>query len=314
MRFRGQLKLASRFLALAWCLGAPCYAHAAPCLANFWGNIIAEAPIDEMGHRFHTQFGQYIAEHVARPDAMDEMALEMFKQRLELAKDFKTFFAEQMEPGWASADGVSRERWNERIHGVGGEDCWSFGVVDHERADAIHKLLDPKLQALPRRPGALSLERVRGLPGSATARTGEVKTWDFEYARKGAETTFRIHQLDNGNYFIEHSQDRDVPRMLGQARALWRRSLDSKTNPTARVEALAEFEWLWFWVNPFGRAGALTGDALSLMVQRRLRDEGTGLKLRDSYRNQDLEAISTPLDSYIRKRADELIGARPLSP
>jgi len=57
------------------------------------------------------------------------------------------------------------------------------------------------------------------------------------------------------------------------------------------------------------RAGASTGDVLSLLLQERMREDGVPARLRDGYRKQDLRAFAVTLDAYKAERRAELLPA-----
>jgi hypothetical protein len=97
-----------------------------------------------------------------------------------------------------------------------------------------------------------------------------------------------------------------VPNLRQEAQEYWNRSLDPKRQLPERHRSLAAFEYLWFWTNPFGRAGALTGDALSLLAQKTMVLEGLNTHIRPDYYHQDCEAFILPWNRYLDKRTKDL--------
>jgi len=157
-----------------------------------------------------------------------------------------------------------------------------------------------------RRPG---VELWRALPGSEPLEgLVDARVWRFEYAVEGSRPlAFKIYLVGKDVYFIRHAGDSEIPvirRRLGQ---LWSAALDPKRSAAGRVAAVGEFEWLWFWANPYGRAGATTGDALSLLLQKALRKDGLPVRIRSTFRAQDLRAIPSSVAAYKAERAAELL-------
>lgn len=131
-----------------------------------------------------------------------------------------------------------------------------------------------------------------------TARTGgafECRT--IMYGFEGEPSTANTTPL----FLFEHPRSRWVAQIRAEATTFWNIAWDKNNNQYTRFGALATFEWLWNWANPFMRSGALTSDALSLVMQKHI-----GAKTRTSFYHQDCEALLLPFDDYVEKRIDDM--------
>jgi hypothetical protein len=86
---------------------------------------------------------------------------------------------------------------------------------------------------------------------------------------------------------------------------LWSRAITT-TNDRQAAEAIAELEFVFIGPNPSGRAGASTGDALSLILQKT-----RGYKLRDSFEHVDFGVLSSlDLTEYVAARSEALLSLK----
>jgi hypothetical protein len=113
----------------------------------------------------------------------------------------------------------------------------------------------------------------------------KVDTWAFYYK----QWTFLVYRAV-GNYYICHAHASEVPAIRRELERLWQASFMS-------ISDLFRFEWLWYRANPFGRAGASTGAVLSILLQKCL-----SYPYPKRYEKYDLEALSLPVEEYIRRR------------
>lgn len=270
------------------CLGpafadVPTVAMQIPCQ-----DLLAEPPIDEMGLDFAIEYGRFAQNHQATPGSMLQMAEELFQIRLDLAKRYKTFFAVQMtEPI------QDLPYWRARESGFSNRRVFSFGIRDVPRADLVWLYFNKGF----RRQGSQETIATADFPlykGSAQV-DGEV--YAIPYAPI-PNLTFKIFVLSTGQYYLEHAPDPMVPQALKRLQELWDKSLDKSRSYAERWELFAEWEWLWFWTNPFGRAGASIGATLSLLWEADLSQELGHSVWRKSFYHQDLEALSRNLEEY----------------
>ena len=269
-------------------------------------NVIAELPYDKMGEEFQETFGKWVNEtNLAAPNELNQLAFGLFRMRLELAQKYKTYFAKQVVE-----DG--RELWKDRFAGVGNLPCYSFASLNVQRTRVFwHWTYELSTLEKPTstRHWDLSYADYPSLPVVVdkchpmevvsyvyhprfTARTGGV----FECRR-----ILYGYERDNPFFLFEHPRNRWISQIRAEATTFWNIAFDSNNDQYTRFGALASFEWLWYWMNPFMRSGAMTCDALSLVMQKRI-----GAKTRDFFYHQDCEALLLPFDTYVVKRIDDM--------
>lgn len=273
-------------------------------------NVVAENPYDEMGADFQNIFGTWVNETVlVAPNELNQLAFGLFRMRLSLAQKYKTFFATQVTAGG------TKELWKDRFAGVGNEPCYSFACKNLQRTERFWKwsmtargakngrsslrAWDTTYADYPSLP--FEIEPAQTMPVTSflyqprfTARTGG----PFECRR----ITYGVHDVDDSLVFLfEHPRSRWISQIRAEATTFWNIAFDSNNDKYTRFSALASFEWLWYWMNPFMRSGALTADALSLVMQKRV-----GAKTRDFFYHQDCEALLLPFDEYVEKRINDM--------
>ncbi|HEY1172828.1 MAG TPA: hypothetical protein VGH19_15780 [Verrucomicrobiae bacterium] len=286
-------------------------------LPKTFAPIIAEEPYDEMGREFQHIFGAWLDETVARkggdnsPGHCKVLAFQLFRRRLELAQKYHTQFAKQMLAG-------DRELWRERYTGVAEGHCSSFAIRQMPRTARFfswceqveespngERVWDEKLKPFP----ALPYGPHKPFPVMPV--WGRHHQPQFRARRDGPFWLRRLH-YSKDVHLIEHPDNRWVPNIRQEAQQYWSRANDPKRSFPERTHDLASFEWLWFWTNPFGRAGALTGDALSLLTQKQMILDGHRAHIRKGYYHQDCEALLLPWEDYLSKRVNDLLkGFRP---
>lgn len=252
-------------------------------------NIIAEPPYDEMGNEFAGTFGKFLNETSVDMDAdLTTLAYRLFQLRLNLAEKYNTFFAKQVGVTWLS-----------RFNGFRPEGCYSFAMPQLVRTFRFYNWCEQSKNepnkglfdwwGLPR----------PELPFGPHNSPEVCGAWHYEYKH------FRFTRMlyADRTWLFVHPTGNDVHELRVEAERHWKRALTPNTSLRVRVDALATFEWLWFWTNPFGRAGALTGDALSLLVQKKLQ-----VSIRPGFYHQDCEALLMNLDDYVAKRANDMLN------
>ncbi len=280
-------------------------------LPKTFAPIIAEEPIDDMGREFQEIFGAWLDRTVARKDGDNTpghckvLAFQIFRQRLALAQKYHTFFATQMVAG-------DRELWRERYTGSANGYCYSFAIRQMPRTVRFfewcqeieeppngERIWDERLKPLPALPFGPHV------PLAVMPVWGRLHQPQFRARRDGPFWLRRLHYSADV-HLIEHPDNRWVPNTRQEAQAYWSRANDPGRSLSERATDLAAFEWLWFWTNPFGRAGALTGDALSLLTQKQMILDGHPAHIRPGYYHQDCEALLLPWSEYLAKRTQDL--------
>ncbi|MFI5347905.1 MAG: hypothetical protein ACHQ2Z_00045 [Elusimicrobiota bacterium] len=137
-------------------------------------------------------------------------------------------------------------------------------------------------------------------------RGGAWARWRFDYRRLSAAASFSVFLSKDGDYYVQHANAADMPRVRVVLESLWDSIVSPEQEPHRRVRLLAEFEWLWYRAAPFGGAGAAIGDDLSLLLQERLEADGLRLRAHDRSAGHDLQALSLPIGAYVERRALEL--------
>ncbi|KAI1810239.1 hypothetical protein GGS20DRAFT_568398 [Poronia punctata] len=272
-----------------------------------WSRLLADAPQDAMGDEHFRLMGRFQSYGHAAPDSFEEVALDAFEQRLALSRKYGTWFSEQVSPGWRG--GNPRKHYLERWSGTYDRLVWSFGIQGHPRADQIWHLMKERLPQDPDEVTRTFPEDVSDIEVALRPETVAVRSWTFPYHG----LLYSIYEDRRGNFFLCHTKSCDIrdivrPRLT----ALWNATLNRDRQYTERLESLAEFEWLWYWTNPFVRGGATTGGVLSVFLQRSLLHEGLHINIPDHFVMQDLYALSSEWRFYVRERVAHLSagGAR----
>ncbi len=262
---------------------------------KLWSDIIAEEPVDEMGFDFSNRFSEWVFTFANDVDHMKfwPMAFNLFSIRLELAVKHKTYFAQQMTAGGVPV-------WKNRYTGVGFDPCYSFAINDLPRTIRFWNWIPNDLPTSTRI-WDTDFAPYPSLPNGPHEPFDEMEVVEHVYRPRfaarvgGALKMRRIHYSQNV-FLFEHVRNNWVPLMRDEAVTWWQKAVDD-----ADPEALAAFEWCWFWTNPFGRAAASSGDALSLIVQK-----FRNFKMRDAFYHQDQEALLLPFDEYVAKRVKDM--------
>lgn len=265
--------------------------------------VIAETPVDEMGREFAETFGKWCNETVLTKDSnFPTLAPELFAKRLTLAKKFHTYFAAQV----TEKNGAGMELWQERILGLGDTPAYSFATPDLPRTGRFFKWCQMVHEAPNgERHWDTSFAPYPTLPVTRTPKT-RMPVWAHRYeprftARSGGPFECRRMLYANDLYLFEHPRSRWIGMIFHECKTYWNIALDNKNDQEARVLALASFEWLWYWANPFMRSGALTADALSLVMQRHV-----GAVIREKFYHQDCEALLMGFNEYVAKRYNDM--------
>ncbi len=279
-------------------------------LPRTFASIIAEEPYDDMGREFQEIFGAWVDKTSARKDGdtpqhFQLLAFNLFQKRLALAQKYHTFFATQMVSG-------QRELWRERYTGTLDDHCYSFAIRNLPRTQRFFAwCLAIKEEPNATRIWDLKIKPYPSLPLAPHEAFPEMPVWgrlhhpQFRARRDGPFYLRRIH-FGPDVHLIEHPDNHWVPNVRQEAQEYWFRANDPDNAFENRARNLAAFEWLWFWTNPFGRAGALTGDALSLITQKQMALDGLAVHIRPGYYHQDCEAFLLAWDDYLDKRMRDL--------
>ncbi len=124
------------------------------------------------------------------------------------------------------------------------------------------------------------------------------KTYRFGATRTKYD---QIIEVDNDflEFKIYHADPNSVPLILFHLQDLWTEIL-SNSNLDKRDRLIAEMEWWFYQANPYIRAGASIGNALSLIAQSL-----TGKILDDHFEHHDWDALSSTLEEYILNRSNQ---------
>ncbi|KAH8812817.1 hypothetical protein F5884DRAFT_786473 [Xylogone sp. PMI_703] len=265
-----------------------------------WSRALAEPPLDAMGEDHFRLMGGFLHYGDATPDTFERLALDIFEERLALSRKYGTWFAEQVSPGWRS--GAPRKRYRERWNGTYDRLVWSFGIQGHPRAHRIWKLMKARLQAADPITHEF-LHDVTDIEPALRPETKAIRSWTFPYRA----LEFSIFEDPRGNFFVCHARSHDIRDVIRPRLAeLWGATLNRCKSHRERLHCLAEFEWLWYWTNPFVRGGATTGGLLSAFLQKSLRNEGVKMSVPSRFAMQDLYVLSSDSGSYVRERVAEL--------
>ena len=274
-------------------------------------NVIAETPYDDMGREFQDIFGKWVNEtELESAGSLNPLAFGLFRLRLELAKKYKTYFA-----GQVTANGT-KELWKERYLGQGNEPCYSFAAKNVQRTERFCKWTSKTVFEMrdnypTERHWETSYAPFPELPLSSITRFDPMTVWSTKYlprftARTGGAFECRMIRYasdqDKTHIFLfEHPRSRWIAQIRSEATTFWNIAFDPTNEQYVRFAALASWEWLWVWSNPFMRSGALTSDALSLVMQKHI-----GAKSRTFFYHQDCEALLMPFDFYVEKRINDM--------
>lgn len=257
---------------------------AAFCRSLFFnGKIVAEEPYDQMGRDYQNQFSSFVATSVATADNLRSLAVQAFQLRLSISEKYNSYFV---------YDTQVQNPWFLRWMGMGSRRTLGVALKGTPRGDSIIESIDPVLQ----------LEKMYQESG------GDKKSKLFASEVSGpigSSIPLQWGRRKDQNFVMVHPKNEEVPLFLDYCEKQWRIAFNSSLPSWRRAQALARFEWHWFWANPFGRAGAITGDALSLIVQKQALREGWIQNVRDEFRNQDLIAMRSPLTDYLQLRLHE---------
>lgn len=276
-----------------------------------FGPIIAEDPYDQMGQDFRDIFGRWVDATAARdpvsggPHPLHLLTFDLFSRRLELARKYRTFFSTQVVQG-------DRELWRERFRGATDGHAYSFAIRELPRTARFYRwCAKVATQSNDVRRWDLGLKPYPSLPLGPYEFYPVMEVWSHRYvprfqARRGGPLHLRRILMHPDVYLIEHPDHRWVPMLRQEAAENYARALDAKRPFVERADYLAHFEWLWFWLNPFGRAGALTGDALSLIAQKQMVLDGHSVGIRPGYYHQDCEAFLLSAEAYQLKRLRDM--------
>lgn len=266
-------------------------------------NVVAEAPYDDMGREFASIFGTWCNNTTLSKDSnIMSLASDLFRKRLSLAEKYKTFFASQVTEKGKSG----KPLWQERILGVGNVPAYSFATPNVPRTVRFFKWCE-MVKEIPnnKRVWDTNYAPLPNLPNNPVP-YAEMPVWAHHYeprfsARMGGAFECRRMKYGNDFYLIEHPRSRWIGMIFHECKTFWNVALDSKNDLEARIIALASFEWLWYWANPFMRSGAMTADALSLVMQKHI-----GAISRQSFYHQDCEALLMKFDDYVSKRYNDM--------
>jgi hypothetical protein len=279
-------------------------------LPKTFGSVIAEEPYDDMGREFQLSFGAWIDSTSARRDGgtpahFQILAFQLFRRRLALAQKYRTFFATQVVQG-------DRELWRERYTGTSDGHCYSFAIRGLPRTKRFFEwCTESPTPANDARTWDLTIKPLPLLPMAPHFYHETMPVWAHRHHprfRARREGSFSVRRIEMGPdvHLIEHFDNRWVPNLRQEAAEYWFRANDTSRPLVRRVGDLAAFEWIWFWTNPFGRAGALTGDSLSLLTQKQMVEDGESLYIRPGYYHQDCEAFLMGFEAYTEKRSRDM--------
>lgn len=272
-------------------------------------DVIAEPPYDAMGAEFRETFGKWVNEtKLTNPNELNQLAFGLFRLRLALAQKYGTFFAKQV-----TADG-SKELWKERFAGQGNSPCYSFAAKNVARTTrfwkwAVEVYFNGNNPPTSVRHWDTTYAEHPSFPIQIIP-WADMDVWSHRYeprftARTGGAFECRtiLYGYDDNSavFLFEHPRSRWIGQIRAEATTFWNIAFDSNNDQYTRFGALASFEWLWNWANPFMRSGALTSDALSLVMQKHI-----GAKTRTSFYHQDCEALLMPFDAYVEKRINDM--------
>lgn len=279
--------------------------------------IIAEPPYDDMGREFAETFGdwmnasQFPDTKLFYPSVL-KIAEEVFVQRLRLAKKYKTYFVEQVESG-----GVAH--WKNRANGLRSNSpiCFSFAMHGNERTKRFYAwtLEQTKKDAEKFQIVTWNRPFTPHFPSNVNFMPNQL-SWSSNYTPKflGNVGEFNFTRsacgLDDNKHTVfifKHPDNEDVPSLITEALVHWSIVCNRANSLGSRALALATFEWVWTWTNPFIRSGALTMDVLSLLMQVSM-----GVKIRNNFYHQDCEALLLPYEEYVAKRVNDMLhGFKP---
>ncbi len=107
-------------------------------------------------------------------------------------------------------------------------------------------------------------------------------------------------EVDRGRFKVYSAPPALIPLIIRHLDGLWVEMMKAPANSDELFKYIAQYEWWLFQANPFGRASAAIGDAMSLAVQ-----VVKGMPLRNGFESTDFKALSMTLDQYIAFRTKE---------
>jgi len=273
-----------------------------------FSTVIAEDPYDDMGREFMDTFGKWVNETTLTGDTrFSLLAFGLFQKRLALAKKYNTFFAKQV-----TADGKA-DLWRDRYIGKGNEPCYSFALPQLQRTFRFYAWCQ-KMENEPStgiRHWDTSYAEIPSIPLGPHVLNDPMEVWAHKYeprftAKSGGAFECRRMRFSDKVILFEHPRSRWISQIRSEAQCFWNMAMNDTIPDFDRYSALASFEWSWYWANPFMRAGAMTGDALSLIVQKHMSLSGMNVHIRNKFYHQDCEALLLPHDVYVGKRIADL--------
>jgi hypothetical protein len=259
------------------------------------GTLISEPPVDAMGFDFRMEFIKLIPLIEGKQSLLD-ITDAVIQTRLEIAQKYKTQFADEMKDAGKS-----------RLTGSTDEPCCKSGVLSDGRTQKVHTHLARFLGPPTEQRAGIDFTPFKNIPGFQQPFSGaSSRVWVLQ----GRKLSFEIYSPSPSEYYFQHLQAKDLPVFIPEVERLWKQSQNWNLTTLQRVEALARFEWLWYWMNPYGRSAALTGDVASLIVQNRMVRAGDRILMREEYESQDLEAFIHDEEDYVKNRIDQLMPAR----
>ena len=101
-------------------------------------------------------------------------------------------------------------------------------------------------------------------------------------------------------YLIYSGLKQDILAIMQELEKVWSGLLMNNLSIDERNRALADFEWLFYQINPLMRGGAALGTAFSVVARLAL-----GMPLPETFVAQDQIALSEERDVYIKMRSQE---------
>jgi hypothetical protein len=280
---------------------------------SFTATSIAEAPADALGREYYDTFTNFVErnmlDHYLPSKAIaTSIALDVFFLRYSLAYKYGTMFAKQMVDNGTLY-------WKRRFKGKSNGESISWAVKGNERTGQLWEWLS---QACGRQDAVMSdfdfgdtpiVPEIQITGWAVETRQWRIRVCDmpgFSYYCYIQQPVAYPHV-----FIIQHVDDCDVPGLVEVCNKYAFSAMSgvgTNFSTEERVEALARFEYLWFWVNPFGRAGAISGDVISFLITKYMAKQGIEISNRKSYYHQDFLAFSMNINDYIDHRKVDLLG------
>jgi hypothetical protein len=244
------------------------------------------------GRLYVTQMAEVVVEEAEKYQAASEISEADYERTLGRVKTRRLEIAEtqgQTDPGEAEIARVLQAENRPEIEGFG-----STTVADNDIPGAGKELFE-KISA--------AVAQGRLDPGLQDGSAIFEREYRFT-GRDGREQVYAqriMGSVESGGFRVTHAFAAQTPEILAYLARLWLKINDkNEKNIEQKKRALAEFEWWFFQCNPYGRAGASIGDAMSMVAQIAL-----GIKLREGFVRQDLVALSSTLEDYVAQREKE---------